>query len=112
MNYTWEIVKIIFYLSLVLALIYLINYYLKKAKLGTQTAKYINIIEQVYLAPRKSLILVLVEKKILLLSVSEKSVEVLDTWAKEDFSQLEFAETKSFKNYLHNLMANRWKKNE
>ena len=75
-----ELARVVFYLVLVIALMYLFSYFLKRSISGKSRGRYIQVIEQVYLAPKKRLALVRVHDQILLLSNSETEVKVLFSW--------------------------------
>lgn len=85
MNYSWEIIKIIFYLILVLGIIYLLANFLKKKVFQPTGGQYMETIEQLYLGPNKSLKLVKVRENILLLGVTDEKIELLKEWPKSEF---------------------------
>ncbi|NLJ83757.1 MAG: flagellar biosynthetic protein FliO [Halanaerobiaceae bacterium] len=96
-----ELARVVFYLVLVIALMYLFSYFLKRSISGKSRGRYIQVIEQVYLAPKKSLALVRVHDQILLLSNSETEVKVLFSWKEEDFPEPAVPGSEdSFKAYL------------
>lgn len=101
-NFAWEIAKVSFYLLLVLAVIYLLSYLIKNNISKSGKGRYINIIEQVYLAPKRSLALVAVHDTVLLISNSEDKIRVLEKWNKSDFpgSGDALKNGHSFKEYL------------
>ncbi len=105
MNYGWEIVKIIFYLLLVLGLIYLVIYFLRKTLTKTGKGRYIKVIEQIYLSPKQSLVLIMINDVVLLLSNSNEQIRVLNRWEQAEFKEKEPAavSTASFKDYWHRL---------
>ncbi|MFI5359240.1 MAG: FliO/MopB family protein [Halanaerobiales bacterium] len=84
-NIEGELARVIFYLVLVIALMYLFSYFLKKTISGKSRGRYIQVMEQVYLAPKKSLALVKVHDQIFLLSNAETEIELLFSWKEEDF---------------------------
>lgn len=103
-NFGGELLKVIIYLSLVIGLMYLISYFLKKSISGKSKGKYIQVIEQIYIAPRKSLILLQVQEQIFLLSNTETDLKVISTWNEEDFPELGIPEREeSFKSYFSKL---------
>lgn len=106
MNYSWEIVKIILYLGLVLGLIYLIAYLFKNRMMPRGRGRgYIQIMEQTYITPKVSLSLVRVKNEIFLLSISDKGVEVVKSWPGEEFGDIVVNEdSKSFKEYIQEII--------
>ncbi len=85
MNYGVEIARIFFYLLIVLAIIYLGQRYLRRFMRGQQQGEHIQIIEQLYLSPKKNLTLVRAKDRVILLAVHEEGVEELDSWPGEEF---------------------------
>lgn len=104
MNYSLELIKIFFYLFLVLGLIYLIAYYLKKKNFMNTESKYLNIIERIYLSPKANLVLVRVKDKVLLLSLVNEDIRVLETWLKEEFPEVEVENEKNFKDHIREFI--------
>lgn len=101
MNYSWEIAKLIFYLALVLSLIYLINLFLKKKLTGQKKGEFMEVIEQVYLAPKKSLVLMRIKEEILLLGLTDTGLNLLKKWDQSEFGNLEMDSSgTNFKGYL------------
>mgnify|MGYP006311382793 CR=1 FL=1 len=88
MNYSFQIFKMIFYLALVLALIYLIARFMKKFYLQPNGGENMQLIEQLYLDSKKSLKLVQVKDEILLFSVSEDEITLLKEWPEAEFENL------------------------
>ncbi|MFW5856060.1 MAG: flagellar biosynthetic protein FliO [Bacillota bacterium] len=88
MNYSWEIIKMIFYLLLVLGIIYLLTRFLKNRFFQPRGGSNIKIIEQVYLAPKKSLKLIKIRDKIILIGISGDKIEVLSEWSSSEFGPL------------------------
>ncbi len=105
MSYGWEIARIIFYLLLIIGLIYLLNYFLRKGIFQQKTGQHMQIIEQLYIAPKKSLSLVLVNDRIFLLGVSDESINKLNEWSREEFRVIEKTTDKNFKDYLLKMLG-------
>ncbi len=104
MNYSWEIIKLIFYLALVLSLIYLVYFLLKRRLAGQKKGRYMQTIEQIYLAPRRSLVLLLVQEEVFLLSLSDSRVELIQKWDRTEFGDLDLKSNQDFKGYLQQIM--------
>ena len=85
MNYSLEIMKMIFYLIIILVAIYLLARFLKKFYLKPGGGENLELIEQIYLESKRSLKLVRVKDEILLLSVSEEKIEKLKEWPESEF---------------------------
>ena len=85
MNYGWEVSKIIFYLIIVITIIYILAHYLKKLYLRPNSGENMEVLEQLYLDSKKSLKLVKINNKIMLLGVSENNIELLAEWPEADF---------------------------
>ena len=85
MNYSLEIMKMIFYLIIILLAIYILARFLKKFYLNPSGGENLELIEQIYLESKKSLKLVRVKDKILLLSVSEENIKKLKEWPESEF---------------------------
>ncbi len=107
MNYGWEVSKIIFYLFIVLAIIYVLAHYLKKIYLKPSSGENMEVLEQLYLDSKKSLKLVKVNKKIMLLGVSEDKIELLAEWPEADFEieRENNVERDSFSNKFRDIIA-------
>ncbi|MGM0437057.1 MAG: FliO/MopB family protein [Bacillota bacterium] len=111
MNYSLEILKMIFYLIIILVAIYLLARFLKKFYLNPGGGENLELIEQIYLESKKSLKLVRVKDKILLLSVSEEKIEKLKEWpeAEFDYNRNSKLENKfDFKNMDFNNILNKF----
>jgi len=85
MNYTLEIIKIIFYLALILGIVYLFARLFKNRFMGQSKGNYINILDRIYLGPKTGLTLISVEDRVLLLCITENGVRVINRWKEEDF---------------------------
>jgi len=85
MNYSLEIMKMIFYLIIILVAIYLLARFLKKFYLNPSGGENLELIEQIYLESKKSLKLVRVKDRILLFSVSEEKIEKIKEWPENEF---------------------------
>ncbi len=86
MNYGWEIAKITFYLLLIVGVIYLLSYPLKR-KIGTNSkSKYMEIIDRLYYDTKNSFIMLKVEEKIILVARSEGKAEKIAEWEKSDLN--------------------------
>ncbi len=104
MNYGWEITKIILYLGIVLGLIYILVYFMKNRMLKQSNNKYIDILERVYISPKVTLSLIKVNKRIILLSISENKVKKIDSWSSDDFIEIEIEDNKEFKDYIQEFL--------
>jgi flagellar protein FliO/FliZ len=108
MNYSWEVAKIIFYLSLVLGIIYLLANFLKKRFFNPARGLHMETIEQLYLGPKKSLKLVRVREVVLLLSITENETKLLKEWPESKFPAMieKGNEEKSdFSHYLKKFLS-------
>src|SRR6056297_3472295 len=85
MNYTFEILKIGFYLILIVGVIYFLSTFFKKNVLNVQSGKHMKLIDKLYMGSKTGLFLVEVNDEILLISQTEKSIEKLDKWNTVDF---------------------------
>lgn len=103
MNYSWELIKIVIYLVLVLGLIYLIAYFMKN-RMMTQNGRYIRVLERVYISPKISLSLVKAKDKVLLISVANGNVKLLETWPADEFIEMEVQGKKDFKDYIQDFI--------
>ena len=115
MNYSLEIMKMIFYLIIILVAIYLLARFLKKFYLNPSGGENLELIEQIYLESKKSLKLVRVKDRILLLSVSEGKIEKIKEWPENEFdykrnSKLE--DKFDFKNMDFNNILNKFMNRE
>ncbi|MGM0409716.1 MAG: flagellar biosynthetic protein FliO [Bacillota bacterium] len=86
MEYSWEMLKIIFYLILVIAVIYILARYLRKLYLRPKGGANMEIVEQLYLDSNVSLKLVHIKDKIMLIGVTQESIEILAEWSESEFS--------------------------
>lgn len=107
MNFGWEITKIIFYLLLIVGIIYLLSYPLKRKVLEHRSSKYMKIIDRLYYDSKHSFILMEIEEEIILIAQSERDMEKISSWKKSeldiDFSSQQItADDKqfSFKDYF------------
>ncbi len=103
MNYSWELIKIVVYLALVLGLIYLIAYFMKN-RMMTQNGRYIRVLERVYISPKISLSLIRAKDKVLLISVANDNVKLLESWSADEFVEMEVQDSKSFKDYIQEFI--------
>ena len=85
MNYTFEILKIGFYLILIVGVIYYLGMFFKKNITKAQSGSHLKIVDRIYMGTKTGLLLVEVNDEILLLSQTENSIEKLDKWSKDDF---------------------------
>lgn len=100
-NITWEIVRVLFYLVLVIGFIYLLNFFLKNGITGKSKGRYIKVLEQVYLSPKKSLSLIKIHDQVLLISNTDTDIKVLYSWDEKEFPEPGHSEDgESFKEYF------------
>ncbi len=85
MNYTFEILKIGFYLLVIVGLIYFLSTFFKKNVLNVQSGKHMKLIDKLYLGSKTGLFLVEVNDEIILISQTENRIEKLDKWKSVDF---------------------------
>ena len=85
MNYTFEILKIGFYLLLIVGIIYFLSLFFKKNILNVQSGKYLKLIDKLYMSSKTGLFLVEINDEIILLSQTENNIEKIDSWEKADF---------------------------
>ena len=85
MNYTFEILKIGFYLLVVVGIIYFLSVMFKKNVLSVQSGKHLKLIDKLYMGSKIGLFLIEVNDEILLISQTENRIEQLDKWKKVDF---------------------------
>ncbi len=105
MNYGWEIAKMAFYLLVVLGVIYLLYYLLRRGTFKQQKGRFIKIRDRIHLDHNHSLLLVEVKEEIILLSSSEKGMTNLKEWSKDEFGQLPVEEKGSFKKHFNSLIG-------
>ncbi|ACL70423.1 flagellar biosynthetic protein FliO [Halothermothrix orenii] len=105
MNYGWELARVTIYTLLIIGLIYL-GFYLWKRGLGYQkTGRHIHIIERVFLGPKKSLVLLLVKEKLVLVGIDEKGFHVISEWDDQDIDIPDLKQEVNFKGYFQNLIS-------
>lgn len=112
MNYGWEITKIFFYLALILGIIYLVSYFLKRGFISGAGGRYLTVIERLSLGPKQSLQLVKVKDKVLLIGVTAEKLEEIREWDQEEFAGLEqqlTSEQQDFKGYLQQYIGDYWR---
>ncbi|MGM0445259.1 MAG: FliO/MopB family protein [Bacillota bacterium] len=85
MNYTLEILKIGFYLILIVGVIYYLGMFFKKNIAKVQSGTHLKVIDRIYMGTKTGLLLVEVNDEIILISQTENSIEKLDKWNKDDF---------------------------
>jgi len=85
MNYTFEILKIGFYLLVIVGLIYFLSTFFKKNVLNVQSGKHMKLIDKLYMGSKTGLFLVEVNDEIILISQTENRIEKLDKWKAVDF---------------------------
>ncbi|MDZ7672976.1 MAG: flagellar biosynthetic protein FliO [Halanaerobiales bacterium] len=85
MNYTFEILKIGFYLILIVGVIYFLAMFIKKNITKVQSGSHLKVIDRIYMGTKIGLLLVEVNDEIILISQTENSIEKLDKWNKDDF---------------------------
>ncbi len=103
MNYSWEFIKIVIYLALILGLIYLIAYFMKN-RMMTQNGRYIRVLERVYISPKISLSLIRAKDRVLLISVANDNVKLLGSWPADEFVETEVQDSKNFKDYIQEFV--------
>lgn len=86
MNYYWEIIKIAFYLVIIIAVIYILGRYMRRFYMRPGGGENMELIEQLYLDSKKSLRLVRIKDKVMLFGLSEKNIELLAEWPESEFS--------------------------
>ncbi len=85
MNYTWEIMKVFFYLGVVILLIYLLTHFLRKFKnYSRQQGSLIQIVERNFLTQDAQVVIIEVSDKYYLLGVTGEKVTLLDTFTELD----------------------------
>ncbi len=104
MDFGWEIAKIIFYLALVVGIIYLVSFLLRKGIFKSRQGKYMNIIDRLSLTPKTNLTLVQVKDKVILFSVSDKKIEKISEWELSEFNELEIESKDDFQGYLNKFL--------
>ncbi|HLV08926.1 MAG TPA: flagellar biosynthetic protein FliO [Halanaerobiales bacterium] len=103
MNYSLEIIKIAFYLLLVLGIIYLTAYLYKNKMMGQKQGRYIRVLDRTYLNSKASLILLEVNERVLLLGISDNKIELLNEWESGEFQMISGERNKSFRDYLQSF---------
>ncbi|MFW6380956.1 MAG: FliO/MopB family protein [Bacillota bacterium] len=88
MNFGWEIAKIVFYLLVVIGIIYLVTYFLKKRVFRNQTGRYLRTIDQLYFDSKTALLLVTIKDRVLLLGRTEEQLTRLAEWSREEFKEI------------------------
>lgn len=76
-NLFWELVKIVLALAFVLVTTYLVFHFLSKRNPLLARSNFINVIESSYLAPNRSISIVEVGNKFLVLGVTEQRINLL-----------------------------------
>ncbi|SDL74107.1 FliO/MopB family protein [Halarsenatibacter silvermanii] len=85
MDYGFELVRVFFYLLLVLGIIFFGQKYFRRFMRRQQQGEHMQIIEQLYLSPKKNLTLVRTRDEVLLIVIYEEGVKKLNSWPREDF---------------------------
>lgn len=107
LNYSWELIKIFFYLGVVVALIYFINHYLRKTRrfFGSQGSM-IRVIDRGFLNQHAQVYIVQVGDKYYLLGITQEKVTLLDT-----FEDLRFVPEEQYEQGVPGInFAEIWKK--
>lgn len=80
-NYAWELIKIFFYLGVVVVLIYLLNHFLRNSRqyFGRHTSM-IRVIDRGALNQHSQVCIVQVGEKYYLLGITQEKVTLLDTF--------------------------------
>ncbi|MFW6386627.1 MAG: FliO/MopB family protein [Bacillota bacterium] len=102
MKYTWEIVQILFYLLLVIALIYLAAKLFRRRVFRGGGGRHLQNLERMYFAPDKFLSLVRVKDRVILFSIGEENINEIREWPLEEFEDLNMdnGDRTSFSGYL------------
>ena len=108
-NYFIYVVKIIFYLLLVVGIIYLAARIYKNNFLQQKNGRHISTIESFYLGAKKQISLVKVNDRIYLLGMTDENIELLDKWQENDFDSLDLVkqdseEHNSFSDYMDKFL--------
>lgn len=81
LNYSWEIVKIFFYLAVVILLIYLVTRVLRKYRnYFKEQGTLLKVIDRGFLTQRAQIALVQMKDQYYLLGITEEKITVIDTF--------------------------------
>lgn len=81
LNYSWEIVKIFFYLGVVILLIYLVTRLLRKYRnYFKEQGTLLKVIDRGFLTQRAQIALVQMKDQYYLLGITEEKITVIDTF--------------------------------
>ncbi|MCK4257450.1 MAG: flagellar biosynthetic protein FliO [Halanaerobiales bacterium] len=82
LNYTWEIVKVFFYLGIVILLIYLLTHLLRNFRnFSRKQGSLIQVIERNFLTQNAQVAIIQVGDKYYLLGVTDGKITLLDTFS-------------------------------
>lgn len=107
MEFGWQIAKIIFYLALIIGIIYLVSFFLKKGLFKSRRGKYMNVIDRLSLTPKTSLNLIRVKNKVILFSISDKQCKKVTEWDLSKFDEQDIDSSDSsadFQGYLDKFL--------
>ena len=96
-NYSWEIIKMFFYLGVVILLIYLITKFLRKSRHSfREQGKLLKVIDRGFLTQHAQIALVQMKDQYYLLGITQEKITVIDTFTFLEDGSLE--ETPAGKN--------------
>jgi flagellar protein FliO/FliZ len=94
MDFSWQLLKVIFYLIFIILLFYILVKFLKKQVDLQGLNQNLKILERVHFNSDQALCLVEVVDEIWVVGVSEKSIELLDKIAESDIESINKEENK------------------
>ncbi|MFW5962088.1 MAG: FliO/MopB family protein [bacterium] len=86
MDYAWEILKIVFYLLIIVGGLYGGAFFVKKHMQKSQQGN-MKVMARLMLTNKNALSLINVKDKVFLLGISDEKVSKLHTWEKEEFNE-------------------------
>ena len=90
LNYSWEIVKMFFYLGVVILLIYLITKFLRKSRhYFKEQGKLLKVIDRGFLTQHAQIALVQMKDQYYLLGITQEKITVIDTFTHLEDNSLE-----------------------
>lgn len=103
MNYGFEIARVFGYLLLVLVIIYISQHFFRKFLRQQRQGEHLEMIEQLYISPKRSLALFRAREQILLLGISEKGIEKIASWDIDEFELTEKESSKANPKFMEYL---------
>ncbi len=81
LNYSWEVIKIFFYLGVVILLIYLLNHFLRNyRKYFRREGTVLKVIDRGFLTQNAQVAIIQVKGKYYLIGITDEKITVIDTF--------------------------------